>query len=443
MNTDIGRQAARSRQIRAAAIDSLAPDLADYGYVCTIAEGYVNDKRRYVGLSRARVTDHKTTEGDFAAYKEWLEEVEEAILSGVEPVATFGRYATYSGAPSDPNPIHVLLDVDPRDFVRRDEDGREVPLEMDETAHAVENGSFVISAGTEQHASSLVWDGRHYELNSNLRLQNYVERAPDGRELIHAINEDQLLRVVPTDRGVIYSHGQFFAPRSLKATARILSVLTPIARLSEIASEKGETSNDDDWAENSIFGLISALAPSSARGAESELAAVLDAPELLLCTDRGTEIADFIAVQGSRAVLIHAKASATPSPTSASALHDVVSQSLKNLPYLQPFDEVKPPTAYWANPWRAKDGGAITRKREGSFTTGTEAWKQIRAVIANPQADREVWLVMGQSLSVASLNAELSKQRPAPQVLQIYSLLQTAWSAASQMGARLRVFCSP
>lgn len=442
VNTDIGKQAARSRQIRAAAIETLAPDLADYGYVCTIAEGYVDDKRRYVGLSRARVTDYKTSEGDFDAYKEWLDEIEQTIMAGVDATATFGRYATYSGVPSDPSPIHVLIDVDPRDYVRK-EDGKGVPLEMEDTAYSVDAGRFVISAEGEEYEASLAWDGHRYELKSDLRLRRYIETDAAGRELIHAINEDQLLRVVPADQGAVYSHGEFFAPRSLKAMSGLLSVLTPVARLSSIADEKGKTSTDDDWAEDSVFGLISALASASGRIPERELATVLNEPDLLLCTDLGPEIADFVGVKANRVVFIHAKTSKPPSPTSASALHDIVSQAVKNLAYLQPFDEVKPDTGRWMRPWKAEDGGSINRKRAGDFTSGPDAWKQIREVIANPQADREVWLVMGQSLSVASLKAELSKTKPAPQVLNIYSLLQTAWAATSQMGARLRIFCSP
>jgi hypothetical protein len=223
----------------------------------------------------------------------------------------------------------------------------------------------------------------------------------------------------------------------------LLSVLTPVPRLSSIADEKGETSTGDDWAEDSVFGLISALAAESTRTPEPELAAALNEPDLLLCTDLGPEIADFVGVQGDRVVLIHAKTSKPPSPTSASALHDVVSQAVKNLTYLQPFDEVKPDTRLWMRPWKAKDGGSINRKRAGDFASGADAWKQIREVIADPQADREVWLVLGQSLSVARLKEELGKSKPAPQVMNIYSLLQTAWAATSQMGARLRIFCSP
>jgi superfamily II DNA or RNA helicase len=445
-NTDIGKQAARSRQVRAAAIDSLAPDLADYGYVCTIAEGYIGaaDKRarRYVGLSRARLTDFRTTEGDFAAYSEWLDEVEQDVRSDQPAVGTFGRYATYAPIPADPSPIHVLLDIDPRDFVKQ-EDDKVVQLDLEDTAYEVKDGAFEIPLAGASYGATLTWSGKGYELRSDLWLQNYVEKVPDGRELIHTINEDQLLRVVPADRGVIYSHGQFIAPRALKAAAGILSVLNPIERLATISTEKGTTALDNDWSEDSIFGVISALAADSGRAPEDAMAKLLGSPDLLICTDLGTEIADFVGLKDDRVVLIHAKASSTPAPASASALHDVVSQALKNLPYLQPFEETKPPTGHWMNPWRATDGGEISRCRAGTYTSSNDAWKQIRAVIANPQANREVWLVLGQALSVTRLQEELGKKKPAPQVMHIFSLLQTAWSATSQMGARLRIFCSP
>jgi hypothetical protein len=72
-------------------------------------------------------------------------------------------------------------------------------------------------------------------------------------------------------------------------------------------------------------------------------------------------------------------------------------------------------------------------------------WKQMRKVIANPQSEREVWIIMGRSLSREKLRQELAKTKnpPEPEVLQIFALLQTAWSSTSQMGAKLRIFCSP
>ncbi|HCG01753.1 MAG TPA: hypothetical protein DEV93_14575 [Chloroflexi bacterium] len=445
-NTDIGRQAARSRQVRAAAIDELAPDLADYGYVCTIAEGYTGsgDKRarRYLGLSRSRLTDYRSTEGDYNGYSAWLDDVEHELRSDTAALSTFGRYATYAPIPSDPSPVHVLLDIYPTDYARQ-AGTKTIPLDVEDTAYEVTDGTFEIKVGEQIFEATLGWSGKRYELRSPLWLERYEETVPDGRELIHAINEDQLLRVVPADRGVIYSHGEFIAPRSLRAAARILAVLTPIDRLASIASEKGLTSAGNDWDEESIFGIISALAADSARVPEPTLAALLQSPDLLICTDRGTEVADFIGAKDTRAVFMHAKVSSSPSFVSASALHEVVSQAVKNLPYLQPFEETKPYTEYWTRPWKAADDGEIDRRRAGTYTTGSDAWKRLRTVIANPQADREVWLVLGQALSLERLQLELKKKKPAPQVLHVFSLLQTAWSATSQVGARLRIFCSP
>jgi hypothetical protein len=64
-------------------------------------------------------------------------------------------------------------------------------------------------------------------------------------------------------------------------------------------------------------------------------------------------------------------------------------------------------------------------------------------VIADPQSEREVWLVIGRSLSRSALEAEALRPKPKAEALQIYSLLQTTWGAVSQVGARLRIFCSP
>lgn len=446
-NTDTGRQAARRRQLSAAAIEDLAPDLADYGYVCTVAVGHVREgelrPRRYLGLSRSRLTDYRSSEGDYESFSQWLDQVEADVRGGQSALSTFGRYAAYAPVPADPSPVHVLLDINPSDFVRRGEEA-DKPLDLEDTAHEVKDGMFRVTIEGVEYPVAIKWDGRGYRLSSTIPQLEYVEAIPDGRELIHAINEDQLLRVVPAESGVIYSHGQFVAPRGIKATAGILSLLTPIQRLSTIATEKGGTSTDDDWDANSIFGLISALSQTTPRAAEAELAVLLGSPDLLICTDLGTEIADFIAVKETRVALIHAKASSSRRLASATALHGVISQALKNLPYLQPFEEIAPPTGHWGNRWKAKDGGTINRRRVGDYKTSADAWKQIRAVIANPQADREVWLVMGQSLSVAKLKTELAKRAkpPEPEVLQIFSLLQTAWAATSQMGAKLRVFCS-
>ena len=71
-------------------------------------------------------------------------------------------------------------------------------------------------------------------------------------------------------------------------------------------------------------------------------------------------------------------------------------------------------------------------------------WDHIRKVIAAPESEREVWLVLGQSLSKKALEEQRTPNgRPLAEALQVFSLLQTTWSAVSQLGGRLRIFCSP
>ena len=451
LNTDVGQQAARSRQLRAAAIDTLSPDLTDFAYVCTTAEGYVegDDRfRRYVGLSRARVVDHRGGERDFATYSAWLDELAAALRRARPAVDTFTRYASEAPTPADPDPVHVLLDIDPTDFSQPDLTA-EHPLALEDTAYEVQDGELTIVVGGEGYPATLTWDGdlERYELRApTLSEAAYQERGAEGRELISVVNREQALRVVPVERRAVYSHGRFYkpvVPLRRRGGFRLLDVLVPVDELATVVGEKGEEIVDDDWDASSVFGLISALSPTSSRVAAQPLADALTSPDLLVCTDMGTEVADFIATAPERVVFMHAKAG-SGSAVSASALHDVSSQAIKNLMYMQPLVEDRSKATNWTSRWRSRGvRGTAPRQRVGSFTSTDAIWQHIRDVICDPRAEREVWLVIGRALSRSALETQARRPQPSAEALQIYSLLQTTWGAVSQVGARLRIFCSP
>ena len=319
---------------------------------------------------------------------------------------------------------------------------------MQDTAYEVTASSFSIAANDQTYPARIDWDGSRYVVEvPSLKTELFVEQEADGRELISYINEEQALRVVPANASAIYSHGHFFKPvlpLSGAAAFQLLDLLHPATALGTATSEKGTAIVGDDWEATSVFGLISALDPGSPRAAPPEMAAHLSSPDLLVCTDMGTEIADFMATEGDRVVFIHAKASSRERKYSASGLHDVASQAIKNLPYLQPLEENRPRGARWTQPWRSRGvSGTATRQRVGAYTSSDEIWRHVRTVIANPSAQREVWLILGRSLSVQALKDEGRRRPPAAEAIQVYSLLQTTWGAVSQLGARLRVFCSP
>lgn len=453
LNTDVGRQAPRSRLMRAAAIADLAPDLADYAYVCTVAEGYTevadNRFRRYVGMSRSRVNDFRSGEGDFAAYTEWLSELRDGVASAQEGSATFTRYATYLDEPANKAPANVLLDIDPAMF-RSELDGEFLQLQ-DRATDVATDGTFTITIGDgAQHEARVHWrdDRSRYEVSSpSLAEERYVGTGDDRQELISLINAEQLLRIVPWERQAIYAHGNFFAPTipvSRAGDFQLLDILRPIQKLADVSSEKGIDIVDNDWDPDSVFGMITALSPSCPRTPTAELSELVDGLDMLLCTDMGSEVADFVLTTPRRVAFIHAKASSEKRDCSASALHDVASQALKNLSHLQPLTVVPMDRSRWGRRWSSGHvTGTTHRLRYGAFSTKDAMWKHIRSHITNPDIDREVWIVLGKSMSKQRLETEAKKARPRAEAIQVFALLQATWGAVSQLGARLRIFCSP
>ncbi|WP_460653939.1 DEAD/DEAH box helicase [Kribbella endophytica] len=453
-NTDIGQQSVRSRTIRAVAIEEIAPELSDYAYICSVAEGYPpvtggDDRfRRYLGVSRARVRDDRGAAGNFAAYALWLDGLSAAMDSEQDPSVTFGRYAEVV-EPADKQPRHVLFDVTADDFERVDENGVVRPLVLDDYANAVLAGRTKIGVGGREMDSTVEWDnmqGRYVVGCQVLRDLSYLERSAPHRELVSVINSEQLLRVIPQTDGFMYVNGSFVRPLRPEQDLhrfRLLKLLEPVPALKKAKSEKGGWRSDDSWDRDSSFGLIDEIRPKSRSRVAEPLTRWFRNVELLFCGDMGKEIADFIAVQPGRVAFIHAK-SGNGSKVSASALHEVVSQAVKNLLWLQPMTIDSPVKPYWDTRWKnSKDGEEhqAGRIRVGDHKSGEKAWEHTRSVIVDPAADREVWLVLGAALSKSELEAAVAT--PTPELIQIYALLQTAWGAASQIGARLRVFCSP
>jgi hypothetical protein len=172
---------------------------------------------------------------------------------------------------------------------------------------------------------------------------------------------------------------------------------------------------------------------------------LVDGLDMLLCTDMGSEVADFVLTTPRRVAFVHAKASSKKSYCSAGALHDVASQALKNLSHLQPLTVVPMDRSRWARKWAASGHvtGTTYRLRYGAFGTSDAMWKHIRSHITNPDIDREVWIVLGKSMSKQRLQAEARKAKPKAEAIQVFALLQATWGAVSQLGARLRIFCSP
>ncbi|MGU3426727.1 DEAD/DEAH box helicase [Microbacterium paraoxydans] len=444
-NNDLSDWAVRSRSLSARDLAEIAAEVGDSTYGFSTAYGHfrVDNQpvQRYTGVKNGRVRDRRGGRGTFAELLQWFEEIKSSIRASGAPSTVLDRYSLPVVPTAPPIAAHVLIDI-AGDSFRPEEDGG-APLQLERSGGPVSNGKFKVTVDGRRLKAKVRWD----EPTGRFILMSRSEppyRAVASPELgfWEYINRTQLMRVATTD-GLVYSKRNFWEPRirDRDAETGLLSVLTPVPELQQAKEEKGDAKGQEPWPDDTVFGVLEAKLLPNALG---------DDPSIL-CTDLGAEIADFIGFDADRVIFAHAKGQSggKSSKTSASALHEIVSQAMKSLRYMTIGNEDVPKTAYWGTPWHMKaskerpEYGPATRLRLGTVrSSGAEYWTAVNDVIQSHASTREVWLVLGRSLSKKALTAELRKTEPSPAALQCHALLTSAWSASQQCGVRLRVFCS-
>ena len=440
LNLDLGLYSVRRRAMSARSIEATAPALSDHFHFCSTASGITDSKngrvRRYVGLSRGRVSDQFAEGVELDEFISWQDEIESKL--GARAHDVFGRFAVRETAVADPTPQNVLLDIEEA----LDDFQVAVGSATLSLGEAVEDrcwdvtstGKFtvVLVDGTSIDATiSFEKAQGRYRIESAGLQQIALESAVAGRRrrtLTGFLNHEQAFRVITGD-GAVYARGTYYrarrplwGPSSATAGIALETVLEPDPRLLKIISEKGSagSATSAGWAKDSLFGYV------------DELAGLLGglSVELLICDDLGNELADFIVVTSAPSViLIHAKHA--NGQLSASAFHDVCGQATKNLGLLAPQSGDPPKdVSIWGRAWKHKTYGTVnSRLRRGSTLTANGAWKTLSAALRNPSAAREVWLLMGGGLSHKSFQAERKKAAPSAPAIQLFYLLQSTWSS--------------
>jgi hypothetical protein len=461
-NTDLGPSAVRRRSVHARAIGDLGPALSDHAFMMTTADGayettdpdgHVSTRARYVGFTRSRVSDRR--EVPYPEYIEWQDEIVTSLRGLVAQSALFDRFAEAIDRPDDVTPENILLDIVPSDFVDLDDEDR-TELVIEDLSLPVEEGVFVCRANGDDYDVQVVWnvERRKYILSSTDLDRRFVR--PEGlggqsRTLLGHINREQAFRIVPRCKKndySIYANGRFFRPRlplgsrSTTGNPELLRLLIPCSTLATIANEKGrpESAGEFGWESGSLFHLIDTL------GSGSGLEFYMTGIDLLVCDDAGAnEIADFLALASTnrRVIAIHAKVPAKYSPLSASVLHEVSSQAVKSLGWIQPYFIGMPPNiAKWREPWRASGIGEVPDRLRLGTGTPTEVWDRFRSALQDPQWTREIWIVVGNGPSVSQLDEERRASDIKAHVVQLLYLLQSTWDSVQSVGNTLRVFTS-
>ena len=462
-NADMSPFAVRSRTLTASSLAEAVPFMGDNTNFVSRAGGSApNVNRRYVGFTRSRVRDNDAPTVTLDGFSVWAESVAEELDAQSRTVPLFGRFASPADPPSDPAPRNILLDVEEFEdqFIKGS-----TTLRAENLCCDVRERDPVKSAGKYTHEFDFSANGsisrvlirydtkrRRYILKSR-DLNRFVAKSNPRLTLPMRLNRKQAFRVVPVQSNTFYAYRQFYKVQlklSEKATnSFVLDFLTPLKELDAIASEKGNQPGQKTvWQKGSLFAFLDETlrdnAPSNPLGQFFPW---------VVCDDMGTEAADFLAAdaKNERIVFVHAKAMSDDPGVSASKLHDVCSQAVKNLEFLRFGGSVMSGRARkWASPWKAatkKDkrddpGYEVTPRIRRGPTDSNEFNKGIQALLLKPNTKREVWLALGGILSKTRFESQLSKNKPDGFALQTFFLLASTFSACKSVGVDLKVFCS-
>lgn len=434
-NNDLGEWALRARAVSARDLSRVASELGDSTFGFSTATGHIRIEdriiTRYAGVGNGRVRDTRASEGRLEDILAWFDELGSRLSEASEPARAITRYARPASPPHEVHARHVLLDVEPDDFSSRIDSS---PLRVHDYGSEVRDGCFQVLINGERHGARISWEpgARRFRVVPEAHL-NYVNSV--GETFWDAVNRRQAFRVAID--GLVYTNGGFWslAGRSSADRRSVLSILESRPSLAHTQSEKAAIA-DGEWPTTCAFGEADRLLRTPR----------FDPSVTVLCTDMGYEIADFIAHDDSRVVFVHVKNNnkGAEATLSASSLHEVVSQAVKNLRYLTIGNSDRPSVGSWNRDWNDGKHPPAPRLRRGEpAKTGETYWRRVDKKIQSHGYQRELWLVVGKSLSQSELRRQLARDEPSAIAVQVYSLLTALASAARQCGVGVRVFCSP
>lgn len=459
MNTDIGANNVRNKELQAAAVEYTAPGLADYSYFPARLEGNILENgvvtKRYIGFQNGRITDFSNTRIEFEEFIKWIDIIHKDVLTTTTYNKIDGflnRFSEKVNPPLNPIPTSILLDIDNDILLRYGFGENKETIEFSDYCALIAKGKFSLNINETLIPLDIHYDSKLEKfILSSLELANQIQNLDDNDDqtLIGYLNGTQSFRIVLEGNQHVYAHKNFFKP-SLNLTSKkqsldinqLFHVYSPI---SSITSEKGNEKlkiQKTNWHKKTLFGLIARQGKSYGdKKLENEFNL-----EYLLCDDLQTEIGDFIGLdpKNKRIVFIHAKAK--KSIISATNFIEVCGQATKNLDYLTPYFQRLPQQNIdkWKLPWKVAPIGTITNRIVTKNANPKQFWDKYVELISDPNTKREVWLIVGNMFDHTAFKKELDKKNISnvkSEVIQLIYLLRSTWNSVSQVGAQLKILC--
>jgi superfamily II DNA or RNA helicase len=424
-------------------------------------------RRRYVGFERGRVSEQlRSTERSAFSLREfvdWTRESAEFIVAeDRKPPEFFKRYLSTIAPPPSVDPKYLILNIFEGDVEL--ENAAEHRIELVDSIvelspakgspKGLSNFEFSLryweTSGKDKppktadavlsyEPASALFRIHSKELNTNIiAVEDSTEEAIGLARYLN--NNDEAFAVALKEPDVFYTAQAFYRIDYSHAESRLANMLYARKDLAHSTSEKGKKGKQKThWDNHTVFQVIDSRAPAAL--VPSEFPGV----EFVFCDDLGTEVADFVCANFAkpRIAFIHAKYGKNHK-VSASALHEAVSQAIKNLSVLSRTGAKPEHISRW-NRDSKWPGTKIHRWRKGanSLPEKDTLWNRIRTEILDaPVGQREVWLVLGKTLEKASLLEQLKDPTKRTAVTgQVVHLLSSLLAHCTQVAVQLKVFC--
>lgn len=421
----------------------------------------------YVGVDSGRISDQMQSKFNLADLNDWFTTIEQRLASDEQPTSRMlDSFAKPVSANAD-----LLLESLVFDFSSYDSpinftlNGQQIVLDNDFLYRVCSGGSFLLAEGINESMVTVVVQNEHpyltFTWGAEIGNEDFLSKS-----LHKAFFKD----------GISFSAGKLYELKlptqdgfSVR-NSNLSEVLTGLpALLNSRLTEKGhvdgivQTANDE-FSSESVFYLVDQL-----KGCSGENPSVKDLGpfyrylpdvDLVLCSDMGTEPADFILSSPTRLVYVHVKcgSSSVRPESSAGALAEVGSQAIKNLEMLVSADR-NLKAVNWVtllSPWPDKNAAQILTNRirllggqrfDANASSHKDALQQLWGIISDRRRSvgvrKEAWIVAVNSFSVSHFEDQMSMGRQGSgESIQAYQLMQAWLNTANSLDTELRIFAS-
>lgn len=429
----------------------------------------------YLGIGSGRVSDQKNRNFSLAELQEWLVDIGEALNGRVavksELLASFAM--PINQIPEVPL-VSVLLDLTGRDT--------EINLRVGDEDIALDNGFLLLTRADDGLEGGGLRLGCDFDIESGRYIFSSEVGIVDletGEDFIGYINRVPVK--VLFDGAISYADGQFYkvvlpSERGIEIQdTKLARSLIAVPDLRELSSEKGRSvdrryvgTTADSFDEGSLFWFIDQLRNPYDINDSDGLKVVRDeipGCDFVICTDMGTEAADFILSSPSKLCFVHMKHRGINDPGSpAGAIADVGSQALKNLEHLiskngllspgnralldqsWPNDASNPSLTHRVRLIEGMD--AVEYMRQRNLHDRRALAQSALDIVAKRRVsdafEKEVWVVVGKGFSRGYFLDQMSRVAgAAAESLQAFQLLDSWLSVAADHDVSFKVFVSP